>query len=283
MTRPVAIVLDSTTSMPAGLVEEYGFTVLPNTLIWDGNEYRDGVDITIEDFLARLSSGKSVPTTAAVSPEAFRSVFESLVEEGKDVLMVSPTSRMTRVPLAAAEAKEQIKGGAVEVVDTRAFGMATGWAAILAARAAREGADLSTCKAMVEKYRGGIVGFANRLDMLRSSGRINRFQEILGSQLQVKPILATLDDGSIDPIERVRTRSRAIDRVIEIVVERIAGQGPIYVGIQHVDAEADAQRTLETLAGQIVIQESTVSSLGPSPATHFGPGAVGITYLIASD
>jgi len=128
MTRPVAIVLDSTTSMPAHLVEEYGFTVVPTTMFWDGKEYRDGVDITIEDFLARLATAKSFPKTAAVSPEVFRTTFESLIAQGNDVLVVSPTRYMTRVVVSAVEAAAQpARGGCLWLKQSRLRSASKRW------------------------------------------------------------------------------------------------------------------------------------------------------------
>ena len=150
----IAFVTDSTCSMPAEYAQRYNIHIEPNTMIWSGEEYRDGVEITPPEFFARLKKDKELPTTAAIAPYTFKELFTSLLEKGSDVLGIFASARASRTCIAALEAKELIGADNLTVLDSNTMGMAVGWPLILAARAAEKGASLEECTALAREEVG---------------------------------------------------------------------------------------------------------------------------------
>jgi DegV family protein with EDD domain len=158
--------------------------------------------------------------------------------------------------------------------------MALGFTALAAARAADQGATLVECKELAEKatQHTGVVFAVDTLEFLHRGGRIGGGSRFLGTALQLKPILE-VTGGQVEAIERVRTRSKSLQRVVEIIEERIAGRTPVRMATLHANSPADARQLLEIASARIPLEESVMSEISPVVANHAGPGTVGLAFL----
>lgn len=279
----VAVVTDSTAYIPEHLTNGYNLHSIPLQVIWGEETFRDGVDITPLEFYTRLQNAKVMPTTSQPSPAAFKQVYASLLEQGFDILSVHISSKLSGTIDSAVQAKEMIQSDRIEIVDSLSAGMALGFQALLAARAASEGKPLAEIKSMAEKANDltGVLFAVSTLEFLHRGGRIGGAQAFLGTALGLKPILG-LADGKIVAVEKIRTMNKAIDRVIDLTVERIGGRRPVRLAALHANAPAEAERLLEKLCQRFNpadIAEAFSASVSPVIGTHTGPGTVGVAFL----
>jgi len=276
----IAFVTDSTCSMPAEYAQKYSVRVVPNTMIWSGKEYRDGVDIKPPEFFARLKKDKELPTTAAIAPYTFKEVFTSLLDEGFDVLGVFASARASRTCIAALEAKEMIGADNLAVLDSNTMGMAAGWPLILAARAAEKGATLAECTAVARDglSNTGTIGTVDSLDHLQRSGRIGLAQSYVGTLLNVKPLLE-VRDGQFAPAGQVRTRKKALTQLVEMMFDRVNGRSPVFLSIIHADAAEDAKSLLDRIGEKLTLAESIITEFSPNAALQVGPSAIGVQFV----
>lgn len=276
----VAIVTDSTAYIPKDLTEKYQILTAPQVLIWGDKTYRDGVDIQPEEFYTRLKTATVMATTSQVTIAAFKDIFSTLIEQGKDILAILISEKLSGTIDSAVQARDMLPAHPIEIVDSKTTAMALGFTALTAARAAQDGASLAECKALAEKgvQNTGVVFAVDTLEFLHRGGRIGGGSRFLGTALQLKPILE-VTGGRVEAIERVRTRSKSLQRVVDIIEERIAGRTPIHMATLHANAPADAQQLLEMAAARLKLEESVMSEISPVVANHAGPGTVGLAFL----
>lgn len=272
MTR-TAIVTDSTCDLPADLVAQKSLTIVPLTVMLDGREYRDGVDITAPEFYARLTP-QSTTGTSQPTPVAFEETYRRLLEEHDEVLSLHISSKLSGTIDSARQAAVEIGGDRVKVVDTEMVSMALGLLCLVGARAVESGQDASSAAAEVAAVAKELQAYFTvaSLEHLRRGGRIGRAGEMLGSVLQIKPVLC-LSEGQVAPLERVRTRERALARVVELARGVDHGQGLCAI-VAHAAAQAEAERFADAL--EEVTDTLLVQPLGPVVGAHAGPGTVGI-------
>jgi DegV family protein with EDD domain len=278
----VAIVTDSTAYIPKEYLERYNITLVPQVLIWGEETFQDGVDIQPNEFYRRLSTAKVMPTTSQVSVPNMQKAFSTLIDQGYDVLGIFVSSKLSGTLQSAMRGREELSAGKekVEIVDSLSTSMAMGFQALTAARAAAEGASLAECKTLAETSRGytGVYFMVDTLEFLHRGGRIGGAQRLLGTALNLKPILA-LQDGKVEPVERIRTKSKALDRLVEIIVEQCAGKTPVRLATLHANAAEDAKDILERAGKLMDVTESVFTEVSPTVGAHTGPGTVGLAYM----
>ncbi len=280
MSKPVALVTDSTAYIPQHLVEKYRIRVAPQTLIWGDETFRDGVDITPDAFYQRLATAKVLPTSTQPPVVTFTQIFGELLEAGYDVLAVVISTQMSGTYQAAVQARETFPGAPIEIVDSHTTAMELGFHVLAAARAAEEGASLAECKAVAEKAQEhtGVILTVNTLEFLHRGGRIGGASRWFGTALRIKPVLE-VRDGRVQPLEKIRTRRKALARVVEIVVERAAGHTPVRLAALHAHAEEDARWLLAQAEAQLNPTEALIGDVSPVVGTHVGPGTVALAYM----
>ena len=278
----VALVTDSTAYLPSDLLKAHNITVVPQVLIWGDETFHDGVDILPDEFYRRLSTAKVMPTTSQVAIVTMKDAFEKLLAEGYDVLGVFISSKLSGTMQSAIQAKEMLPKAADKIVllDSLSTAMAMGFHVLTAARAAESGAGLVECMKLAEEAQKhtGVYFVVDTLEFLRRGGRIGGAQALLGSALNIKPLL-TLEDGKIESVEKIRTKGKALDRLVEIVAEKTAGRTPVRLATLHANAEAEAQSVLAAAAGKLNPVEKFLTSVSPVIGTHAGPGTVGLAYM----
>jgi DegV family protein with EDD domain len=278
----VAIVTDSSAYIPKELVEQYNITVVPLVLIWGEQTYEDGVTIQSDEFYTRLSTAKILPTTSQVSVTHMNQAFKSLLEQGFEVLGIFLSSKLSGTIQSALQGREALTSGQdkVEIIDSYTTAMAMGFQVLAAARAAQAGAPMNEIKKLLEQARAntGVYFVVDTLEFLHRGGRIGGAARLLGTALNLKPIL-TINDGKVDSLERIRTKGKAIERMVEIVGTHIEGKSHIRLASLHANASAEARDLLDKASKATNAVESVFTSVSPVVGAHIGPGTVGLAYM----
>jgi DegV family protein with EDD domain len=272
----VKVVTDSTSDLPPDLAKELDISVVPLMVRFGPETYRDGIDLSADEFYQKLVRGPALPTTAAPAPGLFAEVYERAREDGHDVLSVHISSKLSGTYDSALLGRRETKG-AVEVIDSLAVSMGLGLLAVVAARAARDGANLADVTALVrEKMKSlHLYGALDTLEYLHKGGRIGGAQAFLGSVLNFKPLI-TVRDGEVHPLERVRTRGRAIARLCELVegFSRIEEMAVI-----HSTTPAEMEELAGRLADRVPGKHVFRARFGPVLGTYVGPGILAVAFL----
>ena len=282
----VAVVTDSTAYLPGELINKFNITTVPQVLIWGDKTYRDGIDILPDEFYLRLKTAKVMPSTSQVSPMTMKIVFEKLINEGFDICGIFLSAKLSGTIQSCIQAIEMMEKGKekIAIVDSETTAMAMGFQVLTVAKAAQAGATLEECKNLAEKTREhtGVLFVVDTLEFLHRGGRIGGAQRMLGTALNFKPILE-IKDGRIESIEKVRTKSKAYNRVLEILVERIGGKQDIHLATLHANAELDARDLLDKASQELKPTETIFTSVSPVIGTHAGPGTVGLAFMVGMD
>ncbi len=272
--RTVAIVSDSTADLPPILAATRSISLVPLTLNLDEQSFLDGVDITSEQFYRRLPDATTHPTTSQPSPGRFAKTYAALLENHDEVVSIHISEKLSGTFASAVQGADMTEPKRVHVVDSQVVSMSLGLVTLAAAALADSGADARAIVEKVESMRPHLHTFFSvaTLEFLRRGGRIGRASALLGSVLQVKPVLC-IRDGLVTPLERVRTFDRALNRIVELTRQVDRGSG-VCIIVGHASAEVDAERVgreLEPIAETLMVQP-----LGPVVGAHAGPGVVGV-------
>jgi DegV family protein with EDD domain len=279
----VAVVTDSTAYLPREVREKYPITVVPQVVTWGEEVFEDDVTITPEQFYTRLRNAKVMPKTSQVSVVNMHKAFENWLAQGYDVFGIFVSSKLSGTFQSANLAREELTSGKdkVHLIDSETVAMALGFQVLAVARAAQDGASTSDCAALAEKARTrtGVYLTVDTLEFLHRGGRIGGAARFLGTALNLKPVLA-VEGGRIEPVERVRTRSKALDRVVEVVAEKCAGQSPVRIATLHADARDEAKYLLDKITPLVNPIETVFADVSPAVGANAGPGTVGLAYMI---
>ncbi len=274
----IAIVTDSSASLPRELVERYGIHIVPILLIHKGRTYRDGVDITPQELYRRLREDRHLPTTSAPSVGDFLRVYARLSQEAEGIVSIHLSPKLSAVYTAALTASRMVEGVPIRVVDCRTAAMGQGFVVLEAARAADEGCNLAEVLHRIEHIssRINILATLDTLEYLHRSGRVPAAAALLGSLLKIKPIFY-LEDGHADVLEKPRTRAKAVQRMLEIMETRV-GSNPVHVAVMHADALEEAKRLRGEVASRFNCVELFITEFTPVMGAHTGPGLLGLAF-----
>jgi DegV family protein with EDD domain len=271
-------VTDSTADIPHDVAASLGIVVVPLTVAFGGDSFRDGIDLTPQEFLRRLAAASELPKTSQPPVTAFESAFRSAIERGRDVVCVTISADLSGTHNAARLAADAVDPSRITVIDSRTTTMQQGLIVLEAARAAGTGASGVAEGVRAAIPRSGLHAVLQTLDYVYRGGRIGRAQQLVGSAFAIKPVLGFVD-GVLVPIERVRTWKRALNRAIELAAE----PGDVAeIAILHSDNLADAEATAEELGRRCPGAEITITHAGATIMTYAGPGAIGIASLTAT-
>src|SRR5919108_6667 len=278
---PVAVVTDSTSYLPPELIQRDGIHVVPLYVVFEGNRTVPEVEITdYPAFFEELRSAEKLPTTSQPSVGDFTAVFEPLLAEGKEIVSVHISGGLSGTPEAARQAKEALtrddKGGErIEVVDSTTAAGGLGFMVLAAAKAARDGASAKEVAEHVAAARKELrLWFAiDTLEFLKRGGRIGAASAWIGSTPKGKAILTV--DNEMTPVERVRTSTRAFERMVDYARQRHEAGADGWSG-QHIAAPDTCARLVERCYGIFGCEPTIVSEIGPVLAAHTGPGLLGV-------
>ena len=279
------IVTDTTAYLPESYVREHDIRVVPLNVHFGVEAFKETVEITNEEFYARLKTAPALPTTSQPSPGDFLDVFRPLVDAGHEVLVLPLSSRLSGTYSSATAARDMLPDAAIHVVDTLNTGLALELLIRAAVEAIRAGATLAEVTGLVEAMKGEVFTLfvVDTLEYLAKGGRIGSAKAFLGTMLSVKPIL-TLKDGSIQAYEQVRTKRKAVARMVDLIVAHAGSKGPqARVTMTHSLALEEAEAARRELVARLGCAEPSLSELGPVIGAHTGPGVVSAAIYVASD
>lgn len=282
----VATVTDSTAYIPVEASNGYNIQSVPLQIIWGSETLKDGIDITPNQFFDRLSNSKTVPTTSQPSPAAFKEIYEKLAAAGYDIFSVHISSKLSGTMDSATQARAMLPDVHIEVHDSLNTSMGLGFQVMAAARAAEQGASLAECKLIAEEARDntGVIFVLNTLEFLRRGGRIGGAAAFLGTALNLKPILE-VSHGKIEGVDKVRTWSKGVDRLLDLFEERVNKRTPVRIAALYggADAKEEAKGVLERARqryGDGLVTETMLTSVSPVIGVHTGPGVIGLSYHV---
>lgn len=280
----VVIVTDSTAYIPDHILKELNIQVVPLQVIWGDKVYRDGVDLKADEFYPMLKAAKTLPTTSQPSPKEFLDVYKPILDRGDKIISIHISTGISGTVNSANQAKSMLDTKDVEIIDSRSSGMALGYVAMMTARLAKKGGSFEDCIKVAKQGVESIDVYflVDTLEYLHKGGRIGGAAALLGSALDLKPILHFDQEGKLDSYEKVRTKKKALRRLVEIGKEKIGEKRPIHFGMMQVEAEEDAAFLVEEFKKIYPpedIAEMMVVTLSPVLGTHTGPGLIAISFL----
>jgi DegV family protein with EDD domain len=280
----IAVVTDSAAYIPSALLKDLPIFTIPLIVLWDGQTFLDGKDIQPSAFYERLKTSKTLPTTSQPSPKAFIDFYKPLLDQGYEILSIHISSKLSGTIDSANQAKQAMANEHIHVFDSTSASMAMGFQVLAAARLASQGGSITDCLALLEKARAnsGAVFLVKTLEFLHRGGRIGGAAAFLGTVIDLKPILE-IRDGRIEALEKVRTMSRAIDRMLNIFESKLSKMGdPIHISSLYADTPDAAEILLEQAKrrfGGNTILDSSLTPVSPAIGTHVGPGTMGLCYM----
>lgn len=275
----IAIITDSTAYLPEDVIEEYDIHVLPLKLHWKGETYLDGIEIRPAEFYTQLNNGAPIPTTSQPAMSEFLKMYEELAPHCDGILVPLISSGISGTVSSALSAADEFDQVPVEVVDSRITSGGLALVVMAAGRAIKDGVDLSeaanVARSVSDRIRAYFV--VDTLEYLHKGGRIGGASRYLGTALRIKPILTFTEEGTIDALERIRTKRKAIQRLLELVQEEADGR-PIHAGVVQAHAEEALQELQRQLEECVSCRELHQYELSPVIGAHVGPGTLGITF-----
>jgi DegV family protein with EDD domain len=276
----VSVVTDSSAYLPEEYIERYGIHVVPLNLIWQGNTYRDGIDMQASEFYRQLAVSNDMASTSQTNVFTYEQLFRELLGKGHSILVLPISAGLSACMQSALEAKSYFPGAPIEVMDTRLVSMALSFQVLAAARAAEAGADLAGCKAAAQAAysRIGVYFTVETLKYLYKGGRIGGAKHLFGTALKIRPVME-IRDGKIELVESVVTNRKAVRRMVELVEQKIKGSERVYISVFHAGAEQAATELLAEVSQRFNAVESILSQISPVVGAHTGPGTLSIAYM----
>ena len=280
----IAVITDTCACIPSPLVRDLRIEVVPYYLHRGAETLRDQLDITPSEFYAWLPTAIPLPTTANPGPGDYLAAFGRVATWASGAVVVTMTAKGSGAYQSACVAAEMAMAEhldlEVRVVDTEQVAMVHGWAAIEAARCAQQGGDLDAVAAVARSVaaRGCMLKTADTLRYLYMGGRIGRARHLVGTLLDIKPIIG-MEGGVIVARGTARTIARACDRIVALMASYGAAAGPLKVAVTHAAAADRAERLLNAVTATYDCREAWVSELSPVLGVHTGPGCVGVNFF----
>lgn len=279
-----AVVTDSTANLPPGLAEEYGIRVVPVKSIFGDQTFRDGVDITPTQFYEMLAKAPELPTTSQPSVGDFVEVYAPLGKEVEGIVSIHLSDLLSGTIRSALAARELLSDVPIEIIDSRSVSLGLGLIVLAAARAAQAG---NTFREVAEVARDlvprmNVLFVVDTLKYLQMGGRIGRASALLGTALRIKPLLH-LNEGEVHPLERVRSKNKATERMLEIMEQRLEAEksgSVLHAAVVHAARPDEAETLRAKVLSRFEPTEFYLTDLTPALGIHAGPGTLGLGWYV---
>ena len=277
----VRIITDTTSCLHAAVAQKYKIPVIPQVINFGNDSYLEGIDIDIPTFMSKLKANHELPKTAAPPPELFYEEFKRLAPLGEPILCIHPSSEVSGTVRSAMVAAKDFSECDIRIMDTRLVASPLATLVELAAIWAESGVGIDEIDARIHKMipRCRIYFMVATLEYLARGGRIGGASALLGSLLQIKPIL-TFQNGRVNQFEKERTHKNALARVKELVVTNIARKENGYLTVLHAGVPEQGHALAEDLCRQLGLTEVPVHDMPPAIVTHGGPGILGVAFFV---
>jgi DegV family protein with EDD domain len=280
----VAIVTDSGVNLPRAEEEAHNIHVVPLKVILDSRTLRDGIDITPSRFYQLLGTASELPTTSQPSTGDFAEIYSRVGEEADAIVSIHLSELLSGTIKSALAARELVNHVPIEVIDSRSASLGLGFVVLAAARAADQGKGLdevvAAAQSLIPKLR--VIFVVDTLKYLHMGGRIGGASAMLGTALKIKPLLH-LCDGQVNPLERVRSKCKATERILEIMAQTLEGddsEGVLHAAVAHADRKDEAEELRDKVLSRFRPDEFYLSELTPAIGTHVGPGTLGLGWYV---
>jgi DegV family protein with EDD domain len=276
----VKIIADTTSSIPVSEAARLGIAYLPQIIIFGDESFRDDIEIDTPTFLHKLRSSSSLPKTAAPPPALYHPIYQACADKREAMVVLCPSAVVSGTFRSATVAAQDFPDAEIHIIDTKTVGSGLGTLVTQAVGWANEGMDAATIEkniqAMAERQR--IYFLVDTLEYLHKGGRIGGAQALLGSLLQVKPIL-TLLNGRAEAAESQRTKKRALQRLYEIVMAQYPTNGQGFITVMHGDARPEAEQLVLELEKRLGQSGIPIFEVPPAIIVHAGPGVLGVSFF----
>lgn len=277
----IKIYTDSTADLPPALAKELDITVIPMTTTFGSQVFRDGVDLTNEEFYRKLAESETLPTTAQQTPQELLAQYEKGTADGSSIIAIHLSSGLSGTVQSALMARSMLPPGRdVTIIDSLGASLGQGMLAIRAAKMAAAGADKEEIVQQLENLKKHLhlIFTLDTLKYLLKGGRINRVQAVMGSLLDIKPILHMNAEGKIDQLDKVRSRRAAIRRLLSLVEENGQNLDQQVVGISHARCLEEAVSLGEQIRQKFGVRDVIISEIGAVIGTHVGEGCLAVFF-----
>ena len=277
--KKIIVVTDSSASLPDHLKTGLDLRVIPLWLVWDNESFQDGVDIQPQAFYDRLRKSTSLPSSTQPSVQEFKEFFTQCKKDGDAVVCVLASSKISGTVDSALAAKELIPDLPIRVVDSLFSAMGQGLIAIAAALAAASGMTIDEVVNVAEQTREvtNLLFVVDTLEYLHKGGRIGGAKRLLGTALNIKPILH-FDGGLIESLSQTRTKKKGVAELLDIAEERLGGKRMAEGAVVHVDCLDEGEELLELVKNRFNPGNLYLSDVSPVVGTHVGPGGLGLAF-----
>ncbi|HID63293.1 MAG TPA: DegV family protein [Anaerolineae bacterium] len=276
----IQIVTDSSAYLPADLVQQHNIHVIPLKVLFGDKTYREGVDLSQQEFYRMLAEAKTLPTTSQPSAGEFFDLYSELSKDGHEIISIHISSKLSGTISSAQSAKEMLPEARITIVDSASTAMGLGLMVLTAAKAVAEGKITAEIVATVEKMipAMNVVFVVDTLEYLQKGGRIGGAAALVGTLLKIKPILC-LKDGRVEPLDKVRSKRKALVRLLDVIEERVGPGTPIRAAVLHAEALDEAKELEQKVRARFNCTEYYFTELGPVLGTHTGPGVLGLVAV----
>jgi DegV family protein with EDD domain len=280
----VAVVTDSGANLPVEAQHEYGIHIVPLKVIFGDQTLRDGLDVEPSRFYELLGAASALPTTSQPSTGDFIDLYSRLSEEADAIISIHLSELLSGTIKSALAAQELVNQVPIEVIDSRSASLGLGFVVLAAARAAQLGQSLpevaGAARQLIPKI--SVIFVVDTLKYLHMGGRIGGATAMLGTALNIKPLLQ-LSDGEVNPLERVRSKCKATERMLEIMAQGLRGDrsnGALHAAVAHADRADEALELQQQVLSRFQPAEFYLSELTPAIGTHVGPGTLGLGWYV---
>ncbi len=282
----VGIVADSAVSIPKELIKEYGIQIVPLVAIFGDKSYRDVIDLKTPDEIFQLvKKSDKFPTTSAPSPSDYLEVYRRLSQKVDSIFCATISAALSMCFKSATLAKEMAQSELpevkIEVFDSRTTVGAMGLITLAAAQAAASGKDMAQVIETANKVRERVnmIFIFDTLSYLAKSGRIGRAQALMGNMLNIKPIVeVSTATGLVEPVGRVRTKPKAVKRLLEVVEQRVGVKKPVHMMVEHTRSLDEAKELKQTVSDRFNCVELLLCEFNPVAALITGPKMLGLSF-----
>ena len=278
----IKIISDSTCYLPKEYISKYEISIASLNVLLNGNSYRE-VDLSNDWFYNEMSKSSAIPTSSQPSVEELYNIAESLVKDGHDIVGIFLSSDMSGTFSTSNLVKNMIlenyPNAKIVMLDSRSNCMQAGFAVLEAAKAANENKSLdevvSIAKNVIENSK--FIFVPDTLEYLKKGGRIGGAAALFGSLLQIRPIL-TVEDGKTTVFTKVRTKKKAIDKIVNTILEQNSKSPIKGLIVHHINCESEGQELANRLKSSLGLDNVKIQSIGPIIGLHVGPGSIGVAY-----
>ncbi|MBF8981968.1 DegV family protein [Lutibacter sp. B2] len=278
--KPIKIITDSLSDIPKELIEKYNITVIPLTIIFGDDEYRDREDLSSKEFFEKLQECNKLPTTSQIPPSVFMKEMKKNLDEGYEVIVINGSSGVSGTYQSAMMAKREMQSEEITVIDTLALSYSCGMIVVEAAKMAEIGESKQAIIRRIEKMKENIdhLFSVETLDFLEKGGRLSATKATIGKILSIKPIL-TIEDGKVEVLDKVRGSRKIIYKLIELAKERGIKKGTEYICIAHGDNIEGLEKLKEAVIKEFAPSKLIETEIGCTIGTYTGPTLLAMLYM----